>query len=76
MYGFGHNNDEETGPVLKICAADEAKQQKLAKVIPHNLASERQVGYINYELSIRGKSNLKCSFRNMILKKCGFTPEM
>ena len=35
----------------------------------HNLGEERNVGLVNYELSIRGKKNLESVSRKIVLKR-------
>ena len=42
---------------------------KLDKVPVHNLSEERSVGFVNYELHIRGRHNLECVSKKMILNK-------
>lgn len=70
IFSFGPNADEECGPVLKIGAVDETELKKMDDYVPtHNILSERLVGDTNYELHIRGKSNLETVSRNMVLNK-------
>ena len=46
--------------VVKICDMSEDQLKILdANVQVHNLGEERNVGLVNYELSIRGKNNLE-----------------
>jgi hypothetical protein len=56
----------DTGTVLEICTTDNEKSIKLDHVA---LVSERSVGMINYELSIRGKSYLNTAPRMTVLNK-------
>ena len=57
----------DTGTLLKISSV--TNFDKLDKVPIHNLGEERSVGFINHELGLRGKSNLECASRQMILNK-------
>ena len=67
IFGFGPKSDDDTGTLLKISSVEIF--EKLNKVEIHNLGEERSVGYINYELQIRGKANLECASKQMILNK-------
>ena len=40
-----------------------------ANVQVHNLGEERNVGLVNYELSIRGKNNLESVSRKIVLNR-------
>ena len=55
IFGFGPKAIEDTGTVLKMTTLEEPKRRKLSKAPVHNLSEERSVGFINYEISIRGK---------------------
>ena len=69
IFGFGPNADEDTGNLLKIASVSCEEMKKLDKVPVHNLGEERSVGYVNYELNIRGRQNLESVSKKMILKK-------
>ena len=55
IFGFGPTATEDTGTVLKMTTVEESKRRKLSKAPVHSLNEERSVGFINYEISIRGK---------------------
>ena len=55
IFCFGPKVIEDTGTVLKMTTLEEPKRRKLSKAPVHNLSEERSVGFINYEISIRGK---------------------
>ena len=59
----------DTGTVLKICDLNDENMDQLDSVQIHNLGEERSVGFINYELDIRGKQNLESVSRKMVLNK-------
>ena len=70
LFGFGPKADESTDSLLKISKIeDEAKKNKLKKAPIHNLNEERSVGFINYEISIRGKQHLESASRKMLINK-------
>ena len=71
IFGFGPNKDEDTGTVLKLSSLSQEEVQKMddGKVQVHNLGEERTVGCFNYEISIRGKSNLETASRNIVLNR-------
>ena len=69
IFGFGPNSEKDTGHLLKMSSISERDMEKLDKVPVHNLGEERSVGYVNYELHIRGKRHLECVSKKMILKK-------
>ena len=69
VFGFGPKAEEETGAILKISTASPSKRAKLEKAPVHNLAEERSVGFINYELNLRGREHLESVSKNMILCK-------
>ena len=54
---------------FKISSATNEELRKLDTTATHNLGEERSVGLMNYELGIRGKSNLETSSRKLILNK-------
>ena len=54
---------------MKVSDATEEEMEKLNKTTVHNLAEERSVGSINNELKNRGKGNLECASRKLILNK-------
>jgi hypothetical protein len=71
LFRFGPHQDEDTGKLLKISEfiKDDANRQKLNKAQIHNLNEERSVGFINYELSIRGKNNIEAASKKMVINK-------
>ena len=72
IFGFGPAKDNSTDTVLKICSlsADEVLKMDQSKVQVHNLGEENTVGCVNYEIGIRGKSNLESASRKIVLNKC------
>ena len=58
---------------MKLCDLDVEKKKKkkphLNQVQIHNLSQERSVGFVNFELEIRGKQNLESVSRKMVLNK-------
>ena len=59
---------------MKLCDLDVEKKKKkkkpnLNQVQIHNLSQERSVGFVNFELEIRGKQNLESVSRKMVLIK-------
>ena len=69
IFGFGPKADDQTGTLLKVSCIDDIKRKKLEKAPTHNLNEERSVGFINYELQIRGKANLESASKKMVLNK-------
>ena len=69
ILGFGERKDADTGTVTKISTLSEEKMEILDNVQTHNLGQERNVGFVNYELGIRGKHNLEAASRKMVLNK-------
>ena len=47
----------------------EENMDQLDSVQIHNLGEERSVGFVNYELDIRGKQNLESVSCKMVLNK-------
>ena len=71
LFGFGPQKDDDTGKLLKISdfIKNDADRLKLNKAQVHNLNEERSVGFINYELAIRGKNNIEAASKKMIINK-------
>ena len=69
MFGFGPKADDDTGTLLKVSNVGGEKRQKLNKVAVHNLNEERSVGFVNYEVHIRGKHCLEAAYRKVIINK-------
>ena len=44
-------------------------KRKLNQIPVHNLNEERNVGFINYELNMRGQQNLKSASKETIINK-------
>ena len=59
IFGFGKFADDETNKVLKISTLESSKRCKLNQAPVHNLNEERSVGWVNHEISIRGKKHLE-----------------
>ena len=72
IFGLGPTKDDDTGTVLKISElnADNIKKMDESKVQVHNLGEENTVGCVNYEIGIRGKSNLDSASRKIVLNRC------
>ena len=68
IFGFGPEAESES-ITFKISSATTEELQKLDTTSTHNLGEERSVGLLNYELGIRGKTNLETSSRKLILNK-------
>ena len=71
IFGFGKNATSDTANhVAKICSMDKKQVEVLDKnVQTHNIGEERNVGMINYELSIRGKENIGTVSRKLVLNR-------
>ena len=70
IFGFGPKANENTGTLLKISSVtDEAKRRKLNRAAIHNLNEERSVGFINYEIHIRGKQCLESASKKMVINR-------
>ena len=68
IFGFGPEAESQS-TTFKISSATNEELHKLDTTATHNLGEERSVGLMNYELGIRGKSNLETSSRKLILNK-------
>ena len=60
---------DDTGTALKLCDLNDEKINQLNQVQIHNLSEEQSVGFVDYELDIRGKQNLESVSREMVLTK-------
>jgi hypothetical protein len=69
IFGFGPKADEDTRSLLKVATADDETKMKLQEAPVHNLNEERSVGFVNYEIQIRGKKYLDVVSRKMVLNK-------
>ena len=69
IFGFGKSKDDDTGTVLKICNLTEDELKVLEKAEIHNLGEERNVGFLNNELDIKGKQHLETASMKMVLNK-------
>ena len=71
IFGFGETADKPTEKnVAKICTMTKDEIDTLDKnVQTHNIGEERNVGMVNYELSIRGKGNLDSVSRKLVLNR-------
>ena len=68
VFGFRPEAEKECS-TFKISSATTEELERLNNTLTHNLGEERSVGLINYELDIRGKSNLESSSRKLVLNK-------
>lgn len=68
VFGFGPHALEQP-KTFKISNASEEELMKLNKTSTHNLHSERSVGSINYEISVRGKGHLESSSKKLVFNK-------
>ena len=58
--------------MLKLSKLGQEKIKAMDNVQMHNLlGEERNVGFINYELDVRGKDNLEAVSRKLVLNKSG-----
>ena len=69
IFGFGPKAEEDTKKLLKISTIDDAKKMKLQQAPVHNLNEERSVGFVNYEIQIRGKKYLDVVSRKLVANK-------
>ena len=69
IFGFGPDAEKGTVNLLKIATVSESEMEKLDKVPVHNLGEERSIGFVNFELHIRGRQNLECVSKKMVLNK-------
>ena len=69
IFGFGPSANDSTGNVLKISEVEGNKRRKLNQTSVHNLNEERSVGFIGYEIQIRGKKHLESASKKMIINK-------
>ena len=71
IFSFGKPKDEETGKnVVKFAnVSDEVMSALDRHVTVHNIGEERNVGMVNYELSIRGKGNLSSVSKRVVINK-------
>ena len=69
IFGFCPKAEEDTRTLLKISTADDEKKKKLQHAQIHNLNEERSVGFINYEIQIRGKKHLDAVSQKMVANK-------
>ena len=66
--GFGPKVNENTDTIVKVCELNEGKRRKIDDTPLHNIKEERNVGFINYEVKIRGKKELE-SASNLVINK-------
>ena len=69
MFGFGPKVNENTDSVLKVCELNEGKRRKVNDTPLHNIKEERNVGFINYEVKVRGKKELESPSKLVINKR-------
>ena len=66
-FGDGKGNSQN---VTKISELNSKEISLLDRNVPtHNLGEERSVGFINYEIGIRGKRNLESASKKMVINK-------
>ena len=67
LFSFGPKADCDTGTLLKISQIKDQKMKtKLNKELIHHLNEERSVGFIHFEISIRGKQHLRGSIQQVV----------
>ena len=69
LFGFGPKANEDTKTLLKVSTVKGQKKQKLQQAPIHNLNEERSVGFVNYEIQIRGKRHLSSVSTKMVINK-------
>ena len=69
IFGFGDTKNDDTGTVTKICKLNETEMKTLGRAQTHNLGEERSVGFVNYEIGIRGRQNLESASKKLVLNK-------
>ena len=67
FFGFGSTANDDTGSVLKLSTIED--KSILTNTPIHNLAEERNVGMLNYELNLRGRNQFKTSSQNLVVNK-------
>ena len=67
IFGFGKTANDDTGSVLKLSTIED--KSILTNTPIHNLAEERNVGMLNYELNLRGRNQFKTSSQNLVVNK-------
>jgi len=67
IFGFGSTANDDTGSVLKLSTIED--KSILTNTPIHNLAEERNVGMLNYELNLRGRNQFKTSSQNLVVNK-------
>ena len=58
--------EHDTGTVLKLDELSQDQSEQLNHAQTHNLSEERSVGFVNYELDIRGEQNLEAVSRKTL----------
>ena len=53
----------------EVAEVEGVKRRKLNEAVIHNLNEERSVGFIGYEIQIRGKRNLESASKKMVFNK-------
>ena len=53
----------------KVSAVNDHKRVKVEQALLHNLNEEKGVGFVNYEIKIKGKENLDSVSKKMVLNK-------
>ena len=66
LFRFGPKANEDTKTLLKVSTVKGQKKQKLQQLPIHNLNEERSVGFVNYEIQIRGKRHLSSVSTKMV----------
>ena len=67
IFGFGATANDDNGSVPKLSSLDD--KSILSDTPIHNLAEERNVGRLNFELNFRGRNQFKTSSQNLVLNK-------
>ena len=71
IFGFGQSQTAETNQdVLRVSTVNSSTLHNLNQNAPvHNIGEERNVGMVNYEVSIRGTANLPSVSRKLVINK-------
>ena len=71
IFGFGPTAlDPTQNNILKISNVDDKTLSELDRNVQvHNIGEERNVGMVNYEFSVRGKSSLDAVSRKVVINR-------
>ena len=68
-FGFAPKSNDDTGTILKGWGVSQANRRKPVNSSIHNVSKEWNVGFINYETSLRGKQYLETTSRRISVNK-------